>query len=115
MATKKPAEPIKMKIKKGDEVVIITGKDKGERGKVVQVLPKANRVLVEGRNMATKHVKPRQQGGTGSRVQRAMPLHASNVMLIDPHSGKPTRVGRKEQSGKVVRFAKVSNEVIDTE
>lgn len=116
MAEKAKVTPHKFKIKTGDLVVIIAGKDKGEEGKVVQVLRDKDRVLVEGKNLAKKHIKARPQAGRpGEIVQRAMPIHISNVMLIDPHSNKPSRVGRKELNGKMVRFAKRSGELVDTD
>ena len=80
-----------MKVKRGDQVVFIAGNDKGKTGEVVQTLPKANRVVVEGVNMRWKHVKPTQQNPKGERVQREIPIHASNVMLLDSKTGKGTR------------------------
>ncbi|MEP0766069.1 MAG: 50S ribosomal protein L24 [Fimbriimonadia bacterium] len=112
------AKAPKLKIKSGDEVEVIAGKDKGQRGKVVEVLRDRMRVRIEGLNLATKHVKPqRSAAGTrpGDRISRAMPIHISNVKLVDPHSGKATRVGRKEVNGKLVRYAKVSGELIDAD
>ncbi|MEM7679456.1 MAG: 50S ribosomal protein L24 [Pseudomonadota bacterium] len=102
-----------LKIKKGDEVVVLTGKDKGSKGEVLKVLPKENRVLVQGVNMVTKHNKPTQfsQGGI-EKVEKT--IHVSNVALADPKSGKPTRVGyTKLKDGKKVRVAKKSGETLD--
>ena len=100
----------KLKIKKGDTVRVITGKDKGKEGKVLVVDMKNERVIVEGVNMATKHMKPNgaNQGGI---VHQESPIDASNVMLI--HEGKATRVGFKFEDGKKVRFAKATGKVID--
>jgi len=103
----------KLKIKKGDEVVVLTGKNKGAKGEVLKVLPKENRVLVQGVNMVTKHNKPTQfsQGGI-EKVEKT--IHVSNVALADPKSGKATRVGyTKLKDGKKVRVAKKSGETLD--
>jgi large subunit ribosomal protein L24 len=100
-----------MKIKKGDNVIVTAGKDKGKKGKIMKTFPSLNRVLVEGINMKKKHVKPR--GGTkGSTIELAMPMHASNVMLIDPKSGKATRTGFKTVGDKKVRIARKSGQEI---
>ncbi len=101
-----------MKIKKNDLVIVITGKDRNKTGKVLQVLPKEEKILVEGINMLTKHVKARE-GVPGGILKSERPINASNVMLIDPASNKPTRVGYKIEAGKKkVRFAKVSGEIL---
>jgi len=99
-----------MKIKKGDTVVVIAGKDKGQEGEVVQVMPSANKVIVNGINTAKKHSKPRKTNQLGGIIDRDMPIDASNVMLV--HKGKPTRVGYKIQDGTKVRVAKRTGEVI---
>jgi len=100
-----------MKLKKGDTVVVIAGKDKGSEGEVVQVMPAANKVLVNGVNTAKKHSKPRKSNQQGGIIDRDMPVDASNVMLV--HKGKPTRVGYKIQpDGTKVRVAKRTGEVI---
>ena len=100
-----------MKLKKGDTVVVIAGKDKGQEGEVVQVLPADNMVIVNGVNTAKKHQKARRQNQQGGIIDRDMPIHASNVMLV--HQGKRTRVGYKiESDGTKVRVAKRSGEVI---
>lgn len=83
----------KLKIKTGDQVLIIAGKDAGKKGKVLQVLPAERRVVVENINQMTKNVRARRERETGQRVQFNGPIHISNVMLIDPKSGEPTRVG----------------------
>lgn len=103
------------KIKKGDEVILITGKDKGKRGKVLAVYPKEQLVLVEGLNQVTKHVKANPQLQIEGGIQLvSKPVNISNVMLIDPKSTKPTRVGfRILPDGKKVRIAKATSEIID--
>jgi large subunit ribosomal protein L24 len=101
------------KIKKGDKVVVLTGKDKGKNGEVTKVMPDENRVIVSGVKIATKHQKPSQydQGGI-KRIES--PIHVSNVAHVDPTTGKPTRVGFKtDDKGRKVRFAKRSGENID--
>lgn len=97
-----------MKLKKGDNVIIITGKDKGKKGKILKTFPLLNRVIVEGANISKVHEKGRAKGTAGQIVERAMPLHASNVMIIDPKTSARTRVGIKEIGGKNVRIAKKS-------
>lgn len=101
------------KIKKGDKVIVLAGKDKGSTGKVTRSIPSENRVVVEGVNMVTKHQKPSQfeQGG----IKRfEAPIHVSNVAHVDPRDGKATRVGfRTDEKGRKVRFAKRSGESID--
>jgi large subunit ribosomal protein L24 len=100
-----------MKLKKGDTVVVISGKDKGQEGEVVQVLPTANKVIVNGVNTAKKHSKARKANQQGGIIDRDMPVDASNVMLV--HKGKPTRVGYTTQpDGTKVRVAKRTGEVI---
>jgi len=100
-----------MKLKKGDTVVVITGKDKGVEGEVTQVLPKENKVVVSGVNVAKRHQKARNARETAGIVDRAMPVDASNVMLV--HKGKPTRVGyRVNADGTKVRIAKRTGEEI---
>ncbi len=102
-----------MHVKKGDKVKVITGKDKGKTGIVLAAFPKKNRVIVEGVNIVKKHVKPNQLNPQGGIVSQEAPIHVSNVMLIDPKSGEPTRVGYKIENGKKVRVAKKSGAVID--
>ncbi len=100
-----------MKIKKGDTVLVITGKDKGQEGEVVQVFPADNKIIVNGINTAKKHQKPKKSNQQGGIIDRDMPIDASNVMLV--HKGKPTRVGYQLQSdGTKVRVAKRTGEVI---
>ena len=100
-----------MKIKKGDTVKVIAGKDFNTEGKVISVDVKNHRVLVEGVNMITKHAKPSQANPNGGIVKREAPIDISNVMLV--FKGKPTRVGFKMDGDKKVRFAKATGEVID--
>ena len=99
------------KIKKGDTVKVITGKDKDKEGKVLSVDQKNNKVLVEGINMITKHSKPSAGNPNGGIIQKEAPIDASNVMLV--HDGKVTRVGFKMEGDKKVRFAKATGKVID--
>ena len=100
-----------MKIKKGDMVKVIAGKDKDREGKVIAVNTKNNTLLVEGVNMITKHTKPSMANQQGGIVHQEGPINASNVMLM--HEGKATRVGFKMDGDKKVRFAKASGKVID--
>ena len=100
-----------MKIKKGDTVKVIAGKDNGKEGKVISVDRKNNRVLVEGVNIITKHMKPSAANQNGGIVQKEAPIHISNVMYV--HKGKPTRIGFKMEKEKKVRFAKSTGDVID--
>ena len=99
-----------MRIKKGDTVVVITGKDKGKSGKVLKAMPKENKVVVEGVNMQTKHAKATQKSPAEIKHMEG-PIDASNVMYV--HKGKATRVGFKIENDKKVRFAKATGEVID--
>jgi large subunit ribosomal protein L24 len=101
------------KIKKGDRVVLLTGKDKGRQGAVLRVLPKDERVVVEGLNLVKRHTRPTQSDPQGGIKSKEAPLHVSNVALVDPKSGGPTRVGFRIEDGKKVRFAKKSGEVIN--
>ncbi|HEU0155728.1 MAG TPA: 50S ribosomal protein L24 [Stellaceae bacterium] len=103
----------KLKIKKGDQVVVISGRDKGKTGEVLRVLPAENRAVVQGVNIAKRHTKPRM-GDPGGIVEKELALHISNLAHIDPPSGRPTRIGYKFLGdGRKVRFAKRSGEVID--
>ena len=104
---------IKLKIKKGDRVVVLTGKDKDKRGEVLSVNPKENKAVVRGVNIARRH--QRQSAGTeGGIVSKEMPIHISNLAIEDPKDGSPSRVGFKFlKDGRKVRFAKRSGEVID--
>ena len=100
-----------MKLKKGDKVVVITGKDKGKEGKILVVDKKKNRVMVEGINMISKHTKPNPMNQQGGIVKKENFIHASNVMYL--YKGKATRVGAVIKDGKKFRVAKTTGEVID--
>lgn len=100
-----------LKIKKGDTVKVITGRDKNKEGKVIAINRKKNTLLVEGVNMITKHTKPSMQNQQGGIIHQEGPIHISNVMYL--HKGKPTRIGFKFEGDKKVRFAKSTGEVID--
>lgn len=103
----------KLHIKKGDTVYVNTGEDKGKTGRVLQVLVNKNRAIVEGINMISKHSKPNAQNPQGGIEKKEASIHISNLALVDPKTGKPTRVGRKVDSkGKLVRYAKTSGEEI---
>ena len=103
----------KLHIKKGDTVYVNTGEDKGKTGKVLQVLITKDRAIVEGINMISKHSKPNAQNPQGGIEKKEASVHLSNLNLVDPKTGKPTRVGRKEDGkGKLVRYAKKSGEEI---
>jgi large subunit ribosomal protein L24 len=103
------------KIRKGDDVVVIAGKSKGARGKVLRVIPAKDRVLVSGVNVVTKHVKPTRQNQRGGIERREDPIHISNVMIADPHSGEPTRVRIQAlEDGRKVRVAVKCGEQIDS-
>jgi large subunit ribosomal protein L24 len=102
------------RIRKGDTVVVITGTQKGRRGEVLRLFPKAGRALVQGVNLVTKHTKPRGIGQPGGIVQEEASIHLSNLMLIDPKSEQPTKVGfRVLDDGRKVRVAKASGQVIE--
>ena len=97
-------------VKTGDEVVVINGKNRGKRGKIMQVSPKEGKVIVEGVNVVTKHVKPRQMGEPGGLIKAESALYADKVQLICPKCGKPTRVGHDvDKNGKKVRVCKKCN------
>ncbi|WHX40754.1 50S ribosomal protein L24 [Mesobacillus sp. AQ2] len=102
-----------MHVKKGDKVMVISGKDKGKTGIILEAYPKQSRVLVEGINIVKKHAKPSQVNPQGGILNQEAPIHVSNVMPVDPKSGKPTRVGYTVEDGKKVRVAKKSGEVLD--
>ena len=103
-----------MHIKTGDEVLVITGKDHGKRGKIKEALPKENRVVVEGLNMIKRHTKARGQGKPSGIIEREAPIHASNVMLLDPETNEPTRVGIKVlPDGRRVRIGRKSGATVD--
>lgn len=102
-----------MRVKKGDKVQVIAGKDKGKQGVILQVYPKKERVIVEGINVVTKHAKPSQINPQGGILEFEAAIHASNVMLLDPETDEPTRIGYEIIDGKNVRIAKRSGKQID--
>ena len=104
----------KLKIKKGDMVVVISGvsKDLSKPKKVLEIIPSKSRAIVEGVNIISRHTKPNAENTDGGIIKKEAPVHISNLMLVDPKGGLPTRVGRKEVDGKIVRYAKKSGEVI---
>ena len=107
-----------MKIRKNDPVIVISGNDKGRSGKVLKVFRKTSRVIVEGINMRTKHVKPTQKSPQGGRQVKEAPIHSSNVMILDPKTKMPTKIGariildEKTSKKKIARVSKVSGEMI---
>ena len=107
-----------MKLKKGDEIKVIRGKDKGKTGKILKVFPQANRVIVEGINMRKRHTKASQKNPQGGITEKEAPIHASNVMILDPKSNEPTRIGSQiildEKTGKkkIARVSKLSGEML---
>jgi large subunit ribosomal protein L24 len=110
-----------LNVKKGDTVVVISGKDKGKKGKIMVSHPDDERVIVQGAAMVTRHIKPRKQGQPGGRIEKEGPIHASNVMLVCPKCDKPTRIAHKlkeveisgEKKQKSVRVCKKCGKVID--
>jgi len=103
----------KLHIKKGDLVFVNSGESKGQQGRVLSVLVKESRAIVEGVNMVSKHTKPNAKHPQGGIVKKEAPVHISNLMLIDPTSGKQTRIGRRlNENGKLVRYSKKSGEEI---
>jgi large subunit ribosomal protein L24 len=114
MSTSKNEKPVRLPkspIKKGDLVLVIAGADKGKKGNVVEVIREKQRVIVEDVNIVKKHRKPKQNE-PGGIIDMPAPIHISNVQLIDPKSGEPTRVGRKVVDGKSVRYSKKSGEIL---
>jgi large subunit ribosomal protein L24 len=103
----------KLHIKKGDTVVVITGNYKGQKGRVLEVIRKNDRAIVEGVNLVKKHTKPNAQNPQGGIVEQEASIHISNLMLVDPKSGERTRIGRRENDkGKLIRYSKKSGEEI---
>lgn len=101
----------KLHIKKGDKVMVIAGSSKGSTGEIKEIFINKNRAIVEGVNMVKKHTKPVNEN-PGGIIELEAPIHISNLMLIDPKSGEPTKVGRKEVDGKMVRYSKKSGEIV---
>ncbi len=103
----------KLHIKKGDIVMVISGEDKGHSGRVLEVLVKEQRAIVEGLNMIKKHAKPSAKNPQGGIISKEAPIHISNLNVVDPKTGKATRIGRRlNENGKLVRYAKKSGEEI---
>ncbi|MBR4582956.1 MAG: 50S ribosomal protein L24 [Bacteroidales bacterium] len=103
----------KLHIKKGDTVYVNAGESKGQQGRVLEILKKKNRAIVEGVNLISKHQKPNAAHPQGGIIKQEAGIHISNLMLVDPKTGKPTRIGRKKnEEGKLVRYAKKSGEEI---
>ncbi|HLS23681.1 MAG TPA: 50S ribosomal protein L24 [Pseudogracilibacillus sp.] len=102
-----------MHVKKGDKVKVLTGKDRGKEGVVLEAFPKKDRVLVEGVNMVKVHAQPSQENPQGGILNVEAPIHVSNVLPIDPKTGEPTRVGYELKDGKKIRIAKKSGEPLD--
>ncbi|WP_062196939.1 50S ribosomal protein L24 [Massilibacterium senegalense] len=102
-----------MHVKKGDKVMVISGKDKGKQGIILEAFPKKDRVVVEGVNIVKKHAKPSQVNPQGGIIETEAAIHVSNVMPIDPKTGEPTRVGYQVVDDKKVRVAKKSGETLD--
>ena len=103
----------KLKIRKGDLVKVIAGDSKGKEGKVLEVVLKTNRAVVEGANLVSRHTKPNAANPNGGIIKKEAPIHISNLAVVDPKTGKPSRVGRKlNAEGKLVRIAKKSGEEI---
>lgn len=102
----------KLKIKKGDQVIVLSGEDKGKTGEVVKSMPKESKVVVQGINLVKKHQKP-SQTTPGGIITKEAPIDISNVAIVDPKTGKATKIGYKEVDGKKVRVARKSGEVID--
>ncbi len=105
----------KLKLKRGDKIQVTAGNHKGQVGQILKVIPKENRAVVEGINMVTKHVKPTSQKPEGGIERFEAPLQISNLVLLDPKTGKPTKVGRKldPATGKLKRYSKKTGEFID--
>ncbi len=99
-------------IKKGDNVIVIAGKDRGKTGKVERVFPSVQKLIVAGVNKQKKHERAKKEGQKGQVIEKSFPIHASNVMVLDPKSGKGTRIGKKLMDGKYVRVAQKSGTAI---
>lgn len=102
----------KLNIKKNDTVYVLSGEDRGKTGRVLKVYPAKSRAIVEGVNIVTKATKPSAQHPQGGLVKKEAPIHISNLSLLDPKSGKPTRIGIRRENGKVIRISKKSGEEI---
>lgn len=103
---------VKLKLKKGDKVVVISGEHKGQQGVILSVDREKNRATVEGVNMISRHTKPSAQFPDGGIIKKEAPIHISNLMLLTPKNGTASRVGRKVEDGKIVRYAKKTGEIL---
>lgn len=103
----------KLHIKKGDRVIVVSGDDKGVTGEVIEVFPKKYRAIVKDANIVIKHKKAQGEDDPGGRVEQEASIHISNLMHIDPQTQEPTRIGRRLEGGKLVRYSKKSGETID--
>lgn len=111
--TKKVRKVSKLHVRKGDTAMVIAGNDKGKKGKVLEVIIAKNRAIIEGVNMITKHVKPSANNPEGGIEKTEAPVHLSNIMVVDPSTGEPTKTGRKlNDDGKLQRFSKKTGELI---
>lgn len=109
----KTNKPNKLHIRKGDTVKVLAGNDRGKTAKVLEVQPAKSKAIVEGCNTVTKHVKPSAQNPNGGIEKKEAPIHISNLMVIDPANGDPTRIGRKaDKNGKLQRYSKKTGEII---
>lgn len=103
----------KLHVKKGDTVLVLSGKDKGKQGKIVEALPKKAKVIVEGVNKVKRHTKPNQSAPQGGIIVKEAPMHVAKVMLVCPHCSKATRIAKKDINGKMLRACKKCGEVVD--
>ncbi|ASS76918.1 50S ribosomal protein L24 [Tumebacillus algifaecis] len=104
----------KLHVKKGDQVVVLTGKDKGKKGRILEAYPTEQRVLIEGVNIVKRHTKPNATNQQGGIIEKEAPIHVSNVAIVDPKTGGATRIGKKIlNDGTKVRYAKKSGETLD--
>jgi len=119
MMAKKKVTPVRKKfhVRSGDTVMVISGNHKGKTGQITKMLPEKERAIVEGVNIVKRHIKPSQENPQGGIIEKEAPIHLSNLMVLDPQTGKPTRIGRRRNSetGKLERYAKKSGEVIPTQ
>ena len=104
---------VKLHVKKGDTVVVLSGKDKGKQGKIITAMPRAGKVIVEGVNKVKRHSKPSLKVPNGGIITKEMPMHACKVQLVCPACNKPTRIGHKDLNGKNARVCKKCGEIID--
>lgn len=112
--SKGTTQTARSRLKKGDQVVVIAGKDKGKQGKILKMFPKENRALIENVNMIRRHTKPTREA-QGGIIDREASIHLSNVMIVDPATGKGARIGKRIQDdGRKVRIARGSNEILDS-